>query len=164
MMGRSLWILGVVATAGIAVAAALGYGLQSPSDPGMPRHVVAGLVSSLPLMFSQLWIFLYLLATGKVIQDAVRTGGIDRSPLDEAQRIRRVCYPLTLLAVALVLATFLAGGVVAAKGASPWVHHALFWAAFAVQAGALGVEWRSLAANERLLVEVDRRLIAASGI
>jgi hypothetical protein len=162
MIGRSLWILGVVATAGVVVAAAFGYGLHSPADPGMPRHLVAALVSSLLLMFSQSWIFLYLVATGKVIRDAVRTGGIDPSPLDESRRLRRVCYPVILLAVALVLTTFLAGGVVAAKGAPPWVHQGLFWAALAAQAAALWVERRSLAGNERLLVEVDRRLIAVS--
>jgi hypothetical protein len=164
MMGRSLWILGVVAAVGGAVAAAFGFGLHSPGDPGMPRHVVTALASSLLLVFSQSWIFLYLLATGKVIRDAVRTGGIDPSPLEESRRLRRTCYPVILLTVALVLATFLVGGAVAAKGAPPWVHQTLFWAALAVQVVALWIEWRGLAGNERLLVEVDRRLIAVSPV
>ena len=163
-MGRSLWFLGALATVGVAVAAGLGYGLHSPSDPGMPRHVIAALASSLLLMLSQIWILLYLLATGKVIRDAVREGGLGPAPLIALRRLRRVCYPAILLAAALVLATFLVGGVVASKGAPPWVHHALFWAALAVQAVALWVEWWGLAGNERLLVEVDRRLIAASPV
>ena len=161
-MGRSLWFLGALATAGVAVTAGLGYGLHSPADPGMTRHVLAALASILLLMLSHGWILLYLLGTGKVMRDAVREGELDPALLAESRRLRRVCYPMILLAAALVLATFLAGGVVAAKGAPPWVHHVLFWAAIAVQAGALWIEWRGLATNERLLVEVDRGLIAAS--
>jgi hypothetical protein len=164
MMGRSLWILGALATAGVAVTAALGYGLHSPADPGMPRHVIAALASSLLLMLSQCWILLYLLGTGKVIRDAVREGGLDPAPLVRLRRLRRVCYPAILLAMALVMGTFLVGGAVAGKGAPPWVHHALFWAALAVQAGALWIEWWGLAGNERLLVEVDRRLVAAAPV
>jgi hypothetical protein len=162
MMGRSLWILGVLATAGVAVTAAFGYGLHSPADPGMRLHVTVALASSLLLLLSQCWILLYLLGTGKVIRDAVREGGLDPAPLARSRRLRRICYPAILLAMALVLSTFLVGGEVAAKGAPPWVHHALFWAAIAVQAGALGIEWWGLAGNESLLVEVDRRLVAAA--
>jgi hypothetical protein len=163
-MGRSLWILGALATVGVAVTAALGYGLESPGDPGMPRHIIAALASSLPLMLAHSWILLYLLGTGKVIRDAVREGGLDPSPLARSRRLRRVCYPVILLAAALVMATFLVGGAVASRSVPPWVHHALFWAAIAVQAGALWVEWWGLAGNESLLVEVDRRLIAASPV
>ena len=163
-MGRSLWILGALATIGVAVAAALGYGLHSPADSGMPRHVIAALASTLPLMLAHSWILLYLLGTGKVIRDAVREGGLDPSPLARSRRLRRICYPVILLAAALVMATFLAGGAVASKSMPPWVHLALFWAALAVQAGALGVEWWGLAGNESLLVEVDRRLIAAAPV
>jgi hypothetical protein len=149
---------------GIAVTAGLGYGLSSPADPGMPRHVIAALASTLPLMLAHAWILLYLLGTGKVIRDAVREAGIDPAPLARSRRLRRICYPAILLAIALVMATFVMGGIVAARGVPPWVHHALFWAAIAVQAGALWIEWWGLAGNESLLVEVDRRLIAASPV
>ncbi|HEY3570241.1 MAG TPA: hypothetical protein VGP73_20090 [Thermoanaerobaculia bacterium] len=163
-MGRSLWILGALATVGIIVTAVFGFGLRSPGDPGMPRHIIAALASTLPLMLAHSWIFLYLLGTGRVIRSAVREGGLDPSPLARSRRLRRICYPVILLAAALVLATFLVGGAVAAKGVPPWVHQALFWAAIAVQAGALWIEWRSLAENESLLVEVDRRLVAAAPV
>ncbi|HEY4595872.1 MAG TPA: hypothetical protein VIJ02_05680, partial [Thermoanaerobaculia bacterium] len=67
-------------------------------------------------------------------------------------------------AIALVMATFLVGGAVAARSVSPWVHQTLFWAAAAAQVGVLWVEWWGLAGNERLLVEVDRRLVAAAPV
>jgi hypothetical protein len=162
MMGRSLLIVGALGTAGVAVTAGLGYGLRSPADPGMPAHIIAALASTLLLMFSHSWILLYLLGTGKVIRDAVREGGLDPAPLAAARRLRRVCCSCLLAAAALVLATFLVGGAVAAKGVPSWVHHLLFWAAVLDQGLALWVEWRRLAANERLLADVDRRLVAAA--
>lgn len=160
-MGRSLWFLGALATVGVVVTAVFGYGLHSPADPGMPRHVVAALASTLPLMLAHSWTLLYLLGTGKVIRDAVREGGLDPDLLARSRHLRRICYPAILLAALLIMATFLVGGSVAAKSAPPWVHQALFWAAIAAQAGALWVEWWGLAGNESLLVEVDRRLVAA---
>jgi hypothetical protein len=161
MMGRSLLIVGALGTVGVVVTAVLGYGLHSPGDPGMPRHIIAALASLLPVMFSHVWILLYLLGTGRVIRDAVRESGMDPSPLAESRRLRRVCYSWLLLAAGLVLADFLLGSAVAANAARPWAHHGLFWAAVAAQGIALWSEWRGLAANERLLGEVDRRLAAA---
>ena len=162
MMGRSLLFVGLLGTVALAVAGGLGFGLHSPSDPGMQRHVVAALVASLPVLFSHSWILLYLLGTGKVIGTAVRDGGLDPALLAESRRLRRVCYAWLLLAAGLVAADFLIGGAVAANAARPWVHHALFWTAFAAQAIALWAEWRGLTANERLLGEVDGRLVAAA--
>jgi hypothetical protein len=162
MMGRSLLIVGLLGTVAVAVAGALGFGLHSPSDPGMPKHVVAALAAALPVLFSHSWILLYLLGTGKVIRDAVRDGGLDPALVAESRRLRRVCYAWLLLAAGLVAAVFLVGGAVAANAARPWVHQTLFWTALVAQAIALGAEWRGLTANERLLGEVDQRLAVAA--
>jgi hypothetical protein len=162
MMGRSLLIVGALGTIAVVVAAGLGYGLSSPADAGMPTHIIAALAASLLVMFSHSWIFLYLLGTGRMIRDAVREGGLDPALLAESRRLRRVCYTGLLAAAALVMATFLVGGAVAGKGVTPWVHHLLAWVAVAVQGLALWIEWRTLAANERLLGDVDQRLVAAS--
>jgi hypothetical protein len=162
MMGRSLLIVGALGTVGVVVAAGLGYGLSSPADAGMPNHIVAALVAILLAMFSHSWILLYLLGTGRLIRAAVREEGLDPALLAESRRLRRVCYACLLTAAALVMATFLVGGAVAGKGVTPWVHHLLSWVAVAVQGLALWIEWRTLAANERLLGNVDQGLVAAS--
>ena len=161
MMGRSLLIVGALGTAGVAAAAVLGYGLHSPADAGMPKHIITALVAILLVMFSHVWILLYLLGTGKVIRDGVREGELDPAPLMESRRLRRTCYSWLLLAAGLVIADFLLGSAVAANAAQPWVHHALFWAAVVAQGIALWSEGRGLATNERLLGEVDRRLVMA---
>jgi len=162
MMGRSLLIVGALGTIAVAVAGGLGYGLSSPADAGMPTHIVAALVAILMVMFAHSWILLYLLGTGRMIHDTVRTGGLDPALLAESRRLRRVCYACLLAAAALVMATFLVGGAVAGKGVPPWVHHLLAWVAAAAQGLALWIEWRTLAANERLMGNVDQGLVAAS--
>jgi hypothetical protein len=162
MMGRSLLIVGALGTAGVVVAGGLGYGLSSPADSRMPTHIIAALAACLLVMFSHSWILLYLLGTGRLIKATVREGGLDPALLAESRRLRRVCYACLLAAAALVMATFLVGGAVAGKGVPPWVHHLLSWVAVAVQGLALWIEWRTLAANERLLRDVDQRLVAAS--
>jgi hypothetical protein len=162
MMGRSLLFVGALGTVGVMVAAGLGYGLSSPADARMPTHIIAALVAILLAMFSHTWLLLYLLGTGRMIRDAVREGGLDGALLAESRRLRRVCYSCLIAAAALVMATFLIGGAVASKGVPPWVHHLLAWVAVAAQGLALWIEWRTLAANERLLGNVDQGLVAAS--
>lgn len=162
MMGRSLLIVGVLATVGFIAAAALGYGLASPADPELPRHVLAALASSLFALFCHCWILLYLIGTGRVIRGAVREGGLDPALVADAGRLRRVAYPCLLLASALVIATFVLGAGVTANLFPSRAHHILFYVATIAQGTALWIEARVLAGNERLLVDVDGRLAAAA--
>jgi hypothetical protein len=164
MMGRSLLIVGVLGTAGLAVAGALGYGLTSPGDAGMPRHIIVALASMLMLMFCHCWILLYLLGTGRVIRESRR--GLPQEAAEPASlqglRARQVGYAALGAAALLALAEFLLGGAVAANAAPHVLHHVFFWAALAAQGIALWSEGRALAANESLLVEIDGRLVAAA--
>jgi hypothetical protein len=163
MMGRSLLVVGVLGTAGLAAAGALGYGLASPGDAGMPRHIIVALAAILMLMFSHCWILLYLLGTGKVIRQELRGAAretAEPAALPASRRTRRLAYAALALAALLALAEFLLGGAVAANAAPHVLHHVFFWAALAAQGIALWSEGRALAANESLLGEIDGRLIA----
>jgi len=167
MMGRSLLIVGALGTATLAVTGALGYGLTSPGDAGMPRHVVAALAAILMLMFCHCWILLYLLGTGRVIRQELPGAARESwepaslAALAESMRARRLAYAALALAALLALAEFLLGGAVAANAAPHVLHHVFFWAALAAQGVALWSEGRALAANESLLGEIDGRLLAA---
>lgn len=162
MMGRALLIVGLMATLGVVATAVLGYLLNAPTDPEMPRHVLVGLASSLLLLFSHCWIMFYLIGTGKAIKDAVRENGLDPALAEETKRFKNASYPSMMLAMALVMATFILGGGVATGSISRWVHHALFYAAVLVQGWSLWIEWRVLSDNERLMADVDRRLAAGT--
>ena len=164
MMGRALLIVGLMGTLGVAATAVLGYLLSAPTDPEMPRHVLVGLASSLLLLFSHCWIMFYLIGTGKAIKDAVKEGGLDPAFAEETKRFKNSSYPSMMLAMGLVMATFILGGGVQIGSLPKWVHHALFYAAILVQCWSLRIEWRVLTDNERLMAEVDRRLaVSAAG-
>jgi hypothetical protein len=161
MMGRALLIVGAMATLGVIATAVLGYFLTSPTDPDMPRHVLVGLASSLLLLFSHCWIMFYLIGTGKAIKDAVRANELDPAFVEATKRFKNLSYPWLMLAMALVMATFILGGGVATHSVPSWVHHALFYAAVLVQGYTLWIERRVLIDNERLMADVDRLLAAA---
>jgi hypothetical protein len=161
-MGRALLIVGAMATLGVVASAVLGYLLSSPTDSDMPLHVLVGLASSLLLLFSHCWIVFYLIGTGKAIKDAVREHGLDPALAEETKRFKNASYPWMMLAMAVVMATFILGGGVATGSVPSWVHHALFYAAVPSQAYALWIEHRVLVDNERLMADVDRRLAAAA--
>ncbi len=167
MMGRSLLFVGALGTAALAVAGALGYGLTSPGDAGMPRHIIVALAAILMLMFCHCWILLYLLGTGRVIRDGRRGLPPDAAEpaglatLAASRQARRLAYAALALAALLALGEFLLGGAVAANAAPHVLHHVFFWAALAAQGVALWSEGRALAANESLLGEIDGRLFAA---
>jgi 4-hydroxybenzoate polyprenyltransferase len=164
MMGRALLIVGAMATFGVVASAVLGYLVGSPTDLHshyMTRHILIALASSMLLLFSHCWIMFYLIGTGKAIKDAVREHGLDPAFAEETKRFKNASYPWLMLAMGLVMATFILGGGVH-KGSIPsWVHHVLFYVALLAQIYALRIEQRVLTDNERLMAEVDRRLAAA---
>jgi hypothetical protein len=100
----------------------------------------------------------YLIGTGKAIKDAVRENGLDLAIIEETKRFKNESYPWLMLAMGLVMATFILGGGVATGSVPRWVHHVLFYLAAASQGYALWVERRVLTQNERLMTDVDRRL------
>lgn len=157
MMGRALLIVGWLATLGMIATAVLGY--LGGSDPELgPRHVLVALASVLLLLFSHCWIMFYLIGTGKAIKDAVKENGLDAAAVEETKRFKNESYPSLMLAMALAMATFILGGGAATGTLPPLVHHALFWAALLAQGRALWREQKVLAANERLMADLDRTL------
>ncbi len=162
MMGRALLIVGFMATLGVVATAVMGYLLNAPTDPDMPRHVLVALASSLLLLFSHCWIMFYLIGTGKAIKDAVKEGGLDPDFAEKTKHFKNASYPSMMLAMGLVMATFILGGGVATGSIPRWIHHGLFYAAVVVQCWSLWIEWRVLTDNERLMTEVDRQLAAGS--
>src|SRR5215510_12847891 len=122
MMGRALLIVGAMATLGLLASAVLGYGLASPTDPEMPRHVLIALASSLLLLFSHCWIMFYLIGTGKAIKDAVRDHELDPAFAEETKRFKNASYPWLMLAMGLVMATFILGAGVNIGSLPSWVH------------------------------------------
>ena len=165
MMGRALLIVGAMATLGLVASAVLGYRLSAPTDLHshfMTRHILIALASSMLLLFSHCWIMFYLIGTGKAIKDAAREHGLDPAFAEETRRFKNASYPWLMLAMGLVMATFILGGGVATGSVPSWVHHVLFYIAVLTQGYALWIEQRVLGDNERLMEKVDRLLAAGA--
>ena len=75
-----------------------------------------------------------------------------------ARRFKNATFGWAMLAMGLAMATFILGGGVYTGAVPRWVHHALFYLALAAQAAALWRESRVLAANDRLMAGINRRL------
>src|SRR3954468_10637684 len=155
MMGRALLIVGFMSTLGVIASAVAGYTLHGPTDANMPLHVLIALASSLLLLFSHCWIMFYLIGTGKAIKDAVKENGLEQDIVEETKRFKNESYPWLMLAMGLVMATFILGGGVATGSVRSWIHHVLFYCAMAAQVYTLWIEQRVLTDNERLMGEID---------
>ena len=161
MMGRALLIIGALATLGFLASGVLGYLLKAPADSGLPRHVLVGLAACLAQLFSHCWILVYLILTGRAIRETVAENDLDARYGDEARRFLRSTAPWLLAAIALGVATFLVGGASTTGAIRPWIHHVAFYVLLAVQGLALWQEARVLRANQRLIDEIDGRLVPA---
>lgn len=153
MMGRALLIVGWCGTAAFAATAVMGYRIDSMESMG--RHMLVALVACFLLLFSHSWILFFLIGTGKAVKDAVARAGLGGDFVERIRRFKMESNPPLMLAMLLAMATFIVGGGVQTRVVPAWVHHALFFVTLAVQLWALVVEHRVIAANERLLREVD---------
>lgn len=151
-LGRGLLFVGVLAGLGFAATAVLGYPLSGNTDPGMQRHILVGLASTLLLLFSHCWILLYLIATGRVIRQT------EPAQAGAARRFKIRCFPVLALAVALAVATFVLGAGAYTDQVAAWMHHALFFATLVAQGLALWIEGKVLDDNEQLLGAIGEQL------
>lgn len=160
-MGRALVIVGWLATLGLGVAAVLGYSATRAS-PTMTPHILFAFSSSLLLLFSHCWIMFYLIGTGKAIREAVEEYGLEHEMIEQTKAYKNDSYPWLMLAMAMIIATFVLGGGAYARALGSWLHHGLFYLTAGVQVRTLLIEGRVLLSNERLMTEINRRAAAVT--
>jgi hypothetical protein len=160
MMSRALLVVGFLATLGFVATGVLGYRVGGDGE-SFQMHLLLGLVSSLLLLFSHCWIMFYLIGTGKAIKDAVAEHGLEAEIVSRTKRFKADTFGWMMLAMGLAMAAFILGGGVYTGAVPKWVHHGLFYLALAAQAWTLMRETRALAANDRLMAEINQRLEAA---
>lgn len=157
MMGRALLILGWLATMAVIATGVMGY-LLGGALTRLTPHVLTGLVASLLLLFAHSWVMFYLIGTGKAIKDAVRENGLDPELAERTKPFKSRSYPWLMIAMGLIIATFVAGGAYVAGAAPSWIHEVLFYVTCVVQVWTLLLEGRVLMANERLMNEINEIL------
>jgi len=159
MMGRALLIVGWLATAGLVATGVAGLSAGQSSE-SFSTHVLLALLAALLMLFSHCWIMFYLIGTGKAIKAAVAENDLEAAFIEKTKDFKNDSYPSLMLAMGLVMATFICGGA-GFLGALPlWVHHLLALPTLVVQIWALVIEGRVLMANQRLMNGIDRLLEA----
>jgi hypothetical protein len=154
MRGNLLLILGLLGLLTFAASGVLGYGHFF--EEALRVHVLVGLCACLLVLFSHGWIVMYMLGLARAARRwQLRHGGAGELAAQSAAWSRRTA-PAGVCAVALCLAAFALGSAVLAHSVPSALHHGAFYAALAVQAWALGVERRALAASDRLILAADR--------
>lgn len=156
-MGRALLILGWLATLGIAATAIIGYLLGS-AVRSLTVHVLIGLTASLLLLFAHCWVMFYLIGTGTAIKKAVTENHLDPDLAERTKAFKNRSYPWLMLAMAFIIATFVAGGAYVAGVGPSWIHEVLFFVTIASQVYTLVIEGQVLTANERLMTEINEIL------
>ena len=145
-------ILGWLGTVGLVAAGVMGYRIGAGGTFG--GHLLMALLASLLLLFSHCWIMFYLIGTGKAIKVAVAEHTLDPASVEETKHLKNRSYPSLMLAMGLVMVTFIIGGGVATRVVPAWAHAGLFFVTLVVQVRVLLLEQRVLLDNERLMLRV----------
>ncbi len=153
MMGRSLLVVGALATLGMIATAVVAY-LGQP----IVYHLMLGLGSALLLLFSHCWIMFYLIGTGKAIKEAVAEHSLDTAVLETTKSFKMRSNGWMMIAMGLCMATFILGGGVYNNTLPQWVHHTLFWLTLVAQVKTLWIENQVLSENERLMAGINRQV------
>lgn len=166
MMSRVLLWIGALGTLGLVSTAGHGY-LRDAAGAGVNWHASVGLVASLLILFSHCWILFFLVGTGKAVKEAVTRAGLSADSIERTKRFKQRLYPWLMLAMALVIATFVNGGWTygawKASGGSVWIHRLLAPLTVVIQLWSLYLEFDVLSRNQRLIQRVDREAQAKDG-
>ena len=148
MFGRIMVVTGLVATAGLGLAAAQGYRGAASGD-ALRLHVLTALATVLVFILAHAWVLFYLVGASRVIAESAREAGREGVLEPALTHFGRRVLPPLLGALAAVLALFLAGVGVYARELSAAVHGDLFWLVVVLELWAAWGEWRALVSSER---------------
>ena len=150
------------------LAAAVWLGFRSSHE----RHLLAGLLAAILVVGVHTLVILFMLVTGRVLREAMRTRALPAAFLAELNDFfaHRKAYPVALLGSLAIVGAGVLGQAGAALGLPSAVHVTAGLLAVAFNAWAFSLEDRSLRANQSLLdraaseLDVIDRELAAKGI
>ena len=150
----------------IAVTAALGLIAAAFSGialGGGELHLSIGLVGAMLTIGAHSLLMLFLIVTGRVLREAMRTRPMPAEFLEELNRFfaEKRAYPVAFLGAATAVAAGVLGYGARAFALAPAVHMLTGVAAVAVNLWAFGLEARALAANQRL---IDRAAVTLDAL
>ncbi len=153
--------LGLAVTVGTLLAVSFASGFLVPSGQGgawRDLHFLLSLATVMGVLLVHSIVFTYFLGTGKWIQEVVRVYQLPAWVSAQALRNKRRAFPFELLSMTLIGASAWLGGAADTRRAlnSQWAswHLWVSAAAMAFNVGSFVVEYASIVAQARLVMEV----------
>jgi hypothetical protein len=153
--------LGLAVTAGSLLVATLFLGFLVPSGQGgtwRGLHLLMGIATVLAVMLVHFIVFTYFLGTGKWVQEVARVYQLPGWVVSQAIKNKRRAFPFEMGGTLLIAATAWMGAAADTRKAGQatyalW-HLGLATATLAFTLGAFAVEYASVVAQARLILEV----------
>ncbi len=153
--------LGLAATAATLILTTFALGLAAALEDRVAHHFwhdihfLAGLMTTMTTLLVHSIVFTYFLGTGKWVKEVVRVYRLPEWLSATATRNKRRAFPFELWGMLAIGATAWMGAAVdTRRGVSPLWHLSLAAAALGFNLGAFLVEYVSIVAQARLLLEV----------
>jgi hypothetical protein len=153
--------LGLAVTVGTLLLVTLGVGLVAAGEDRSlghfwhDIHFLLGLFTTMAALLVHSIVFTYLLGTGKWVREVVRVYQLPEWVEAQAIRNKRRAFPFELMGMLAIGATAWLGAAVDTRaGFNPLWHLGVAAAALAFNLGAFTVEYASIVAQARLLLEV----------
>lgn len=151
-------------------AGALPPSADEPIRGGFAWHMVSGMVTAVFTLLVHCLIFTYLLGTGRWVKEVAGAYHLPDEPWPRLTReFKRTAFPPALFAMLSVIAAVAsgAGAQTASESWWAWSHPVLAIVAIVINGWAYIVEYRTVAANSRVMdevmVEVESRQAASVG-
>jgi hypothetical protein len=127
--------------------------LSGLTHDGSDAHFTAGLVTSILAIAAHTLLILFMIVTGRVLKEAMRTRPMGPEFLDELNRFfaRKSAYPLAIFASFAIVGAAVLGHASRGFGISPAWHYTVGAGAVLLNVWALLCEYRALCENQTLL-------------
>jgi sterol desaturase/sphingolipid hydroxylase (fatty acid hydroxylase superfamily) len=155
-MSIALLALAVVATLALTVTTLLGQ-LGGSGPAWMRQHVLFGLSATFLLVMAHSFILFFLIATGAELKELEKRKGWGDSFRRRSVAMKSRVFPVTTLALLVVIANFIVGGAAHTRVLPGWVHGVVAWATVVLCLVTLRREYGVLGDNNRLIAEAASR-------
>ena len=142
---------------GLISAWVLGYG--TILGVSLVTHIKFAFPTSLIVLFTHTMTLFYFIGTGKSIKTAVTEYKLDQNFLVQTTALKKKLFPLILLAILLMMITFILGGGTDAKVVADWVHGLFGGATLVCSILAFVREYQAIFATVKLMNAVGEKLI-----